>query len=156
MAPDDPCASSDFREYTALLLRNLAMLRGNKGRLVATAGVLRFLLSALDGTNPRNSLRVTAAASAALWAIVFHCERAKPALRALGAAEPGGAIATALERLADASVEHHRERSRGGAAGFGGTALFGAVVPAESLPSAERATHHLVKLQQLLTASSTT
>ena len=50
MAPDDPCASSDFREYTCLLIRNLAMQRGNKGRLVAmgnknlsSASVLRFL-----------------------------------------------------------------------------------------------------------------
>ena len=84
MAPDDPCASADFREYTCLLLRNLAMQRGNKGRLVATAGVLRFLLTALAAPN---ALRVSAAASAALWAIVFRCApSAKPALRVLGVA----------------------------------------------------------------------
>ena len=87
MAPDDPCASADFREYTCLLLRNLAMQRGNKGRLVAmgnknlsSASVLCFLLCALQPP-PANSLRVCAAASAALWAILFHLWKAVDTLR---------------------------------------------------------------------------
>ena len=78
------------------------MQRGNKGRLVAmgnknlsSASVLRFLLCALQPP-PANSLRVCAAASAALWAILFHCERAKPALKALvggvGGVGGGGGI----------------------------------------------------------------
>jgi hypothetical protein len=173
VAPDDPCASSDFREYTCLLIRNLAMQRGNKGRLVAmgnknlsSASVLRFLLCALQPP-PANSLRVCAAASAALWAILFHCERAKPALKALvggvGGVGGGGGIggkgggvvamnpvASALRQLdeADGGAGTHS-----GGGGFYGVEMVrsGQADPVEgALPSAERAKHHLAKLMQLL------
>ena len=73
------------------------MQRGNKGRLVAMGNKN---LSAPRCSFP--PLRPAAAAgqplrlrgaSAALWAILFHCERAKPALEALvGGVGGGGGI----------------------------------------------------------------
>ena len=104
------------------------MQRGNKGRLVAmgnknlsSASVLRFLLCALQPP-PANSLRVCAAASAALWAILFHCERAKPALKALvggvggvGGGGGGGGGGAPKNRRLQASTGATRERQPAGA-----------------------------------------
>ena len=128
--PADPLAGDEPRELLCLLLRNLALHKANKGRLVSTTGVLGFLLAHLTPRGPGvvgggggdgAAVRVAAAASAALWAILHHCERAKPNLRALGADRP---VALALSRL---------ERAGTGAG-----------------PSAARCQHHLLMVRLLL------
>ena len=144
----DPMASPGVRELCALLVRNLARHRtSHKGRLVASPGVLRFLLRSLcprDTTAATPSsphqhhsstlsedgvpLRVAAACSAALWSLLHHSAKAAPALRQLQADVPVGA---ALQR-----AQHALPRQSTIAA-----------------PSVQRTAHHLSMVQLLLAKS---
>jgi len=129
----------------ALLVRNLAMHRGHKSTLIAITGVLSFLLFSVDTAATRNApvlfreidgdssgtgdhgLKVCAAASAALWSLCHHCERAVGALRTLHANAP---VSHCLERLSLGGEE--------------GAAVFA------KFPSVVRAKRHLSMLQLLL------
>ena len=91
---------------TLLLLRNLALLRRNKGVILAQVGrgarvvtpptldrplatvhmqpaLLRFALAALEFPTASSAAPI-AAAAAALWALLHHSEKAKLALRNSG------------------------------------------------------------------------
>jgi len=92
----DSLAHADVRELTALLLRNLALHRGNKNILVASDGNLKFLLSELASEN----IKVVAACSAAIWVVLHHCSRAKSALVRLGARAKVRGAARRMEELA--------------------------------------------------------
>uniref|UniRef100_A0A7S2RFK7 Uncharacterized protein n=1 Tax=Rhizochromulina marina TaxID=1034831 RepID=A0A7S2RFK7_9STRA len=120
----DSLARADVREHTALLLRNLALHRGNKNMIVATDGNLKFLLGELVS----ESLKVVAACSAALWVVLHHCSRAKSALLRLGA--------RAQVRAASRRVEEWQASSA--APAFAG------------LPSLERTVRHLAMVGALL------
>ena len=94
----DPLANEALQELVALLVRNLAAHRSLKARVIALPGVLPFLLHSLgpaatasphDGgweldssaafeTGRSPGAALVAAASAALWCLLHHCERAKP------------------------------------------------------------------------------
>lgn len=61
-------------QFVAFLLRNLSLLRRNKGRFLAQTPLLDFLVGAL-GTSKSPAL-LTAAASA-LWSLLHHSEKAR-------------------------------------------------------------------------------
>lgn len=64
-------------QFVALLLRNLALLRRNKARLLAQPALIGFLVSSVNSSH----VPVLTAAASALWALLHHSEKARAILR---------------------------------------------------------------------------
>ena len=91
-------------EPTLLLVRNIALPRGNKQRVLAHAqgGLLGLVLACAGHPN----VRVAAAAWAALWSLLYRSERAKALLRREG---PKLDLAVAnLDAIEAAAARHER------------------------------------------------
>ena len=99
------------RARTASLLRNLALLRRNKGRILAQPPLVQFLLDAL-----RAPPAVVSASATALWALVHHSEKArglvKGDLRAVHAAARATDDAAAFSRGSGEDAHHVRAAQR--------------------------------------------
>ena len=99
------------RARTASLLRNLALLRRNKGRILAQPPLVSFLLDAL-----RAPPAVVSASATALWALVHHSEKArglvKGDLRAVHAAARAIDDQTAFSRGSGEDAHHVRAAQR--------------------------------------------
>ena len=94
-------------EFTALLVRNLSLLRRNKGRILAQPPLVAFVLDELQDAR-RASAGLLAAAAAAAWALVHHSEKARVSLRADAARL--SAAHTALAGRRDAKRDRPRDR----------------------------------------------
>uniref|UniRef100_A0A7S3K2Y0 Uncharacterized protein n=1 Tax=Aureoumbra lagunensis TaxID=44058 RepID=A0A7S3K2Y0_9STRA len=70
-------STDKFAEATALLLRNLSLLRRNKGHVLAQPPLVHFLVAALASKTDS----VFTAAATALWALVHHSEKARAQLK---------------------------------------------------------------------------
>jgi hypothetical protein len=100
------------RARTASLLRNLALLRRNKGRILAQPPLVFFLLDAL-----RAPPAVVSASATALWALVHHSEKARglvkaDGLRAVHAAARATDDAAAFSRGSGEDAHHVRAAQR--------------------------------------------
>ena len=100
------------RARTASLLRNLALLRRNKGRILAQPPLVSFLLDAL-----RAPPAVVSASATALWALVHHSEKARglvkaDGLRAVHAAARATDDAAAFSRGSGEDAHHVRAAQR--------------------------------------------
>lgn len=87
------------RARTASLLRNLALLRRNKGRILAQPPLVAFLLDALQAPPA-----VVSASATALWALVHHSEKARALLRADGLPSPRKVVHAAARAIDDAAA----------------------------------------------------
>jgi len=76
------CRHGPAREAAALALRNLAFAADGKAALLGKPRAVPALLRAVQTADGRTDLRLAARASAALWALLGRCEKAKVVLRA--------------------------------------------------------------------------
>lgn len=99
-------------DSVAALLRNLALLRRNKGRILAQGPLVDFLVAALARVD--DDAATAGDAATALWALVHHSEKARGLLRASDAAT--AAVADAARALADADLDLRDDAAGRGAA----------------------------------------